>query len=314
MGVNILRETQRTRIILNRLLLMFVVGAAIGGCSTVRTATVNMIGDALSGGVGVYMSDNDPDLIREALPFGLKTYESLLAVSPEHRGLLLASANGFAAYAYLLGQEADRLDGVDLAAAREKRARSKLLFLRGRDYAIRGLETSHPNFMEGLYRERDATIASTKMEDVAFLYWAGASWAGALSVAKDDPELIADLPIAGALVTRVLELDESYDNGSAHEFFISYEGGRPGGDNEKARAHYKRAYELSAGRKASVHVALAEAVVVSEQNLAEFRFLIAAALAVEPDEAPEIRLVNTIAKRRAEWLETQIPRLFVETN
>jgi hypothetical protein len=203
---------------------------------------------------------------------------------------------------------------VDLAAAREKRARSKLLFLRGRDYAIRGLETSHPNFMEGLYRERDATIASTKMEDVAFLYWAGASWAGALSVAKDDPELIADLPIAGALVTRVLELDESYDNGSAHEFFISYEGGRPGGDNEKARAHYKRAYELSAGRKASVHVALAEAVVVSEQNLAEFRFLIAAALAVEPDEAPEIRLVNTIAKRRAEWLETQIPRLFVETN
>ena len=41
-----------------------------------------MIGDALSGG-GVYTSDEDPELIREALPFGLKTYESLLDVSPD---------------------------------------------------------------------------------------------------------------------------------------------------------------------------------------------------------------------------------------
>jgi len=314
MSMNILGEQQRISATLNRFFLVFVVGAVITGCSTVRTTAVNMIGDALSGGGGVYTSDNDPELIREALPFGLKTYESLLAISPEHRGLLLASANGFSAYAYLLKQEADRLDGVDLAAVREKRARSKLLFLRGRDYAIRGLDISQPNFMEGLYREREATIASIGIEDIAFLYWAGASWAGALSVAKDDSELIADLPIAGALVGRVLELDEAYDRGSAHEFFISYEGSRPGGDDETARTHYARALELSAGKKASPHVALAEAVVISEQNLAEFRSLIAAALAVDPDAEPEIRLVNTIAIRRAEWLETSIPTLFVETD
>ena len=45
-----------------------------------------MIGDALAGGGGVYASDEDPEFVFEALPFGLKTYESLLETSPEHRG------------------------------------------------------------------------------------------------------------------------------------------------------------------------------------------------------------------------------------
>ncbi|MBI2229224.1 MAG: hypothetical protein HYU46_09005 [Deltaproteobacteria bacterium] len=67
----------------------------LSGCSLNRVA-VNVIGDALAGGGGVYASDDDPDLVREALPFGLKTFESLLAVSPDHRGLLLAASRGFA--------------------------------------------------------------------------------------------------------------------------------------------------------------------------------------------------------------------------
>jgi hypothetical protein len=61
----------------------------LAGCS-VRQVAVNWIGDALAGGGGVYASDDDPELIREALPFGLKTFESLLESAPEHRGLLQA--------------------------------------------------------------------------------------------------------------------------------------------------------------------------------------------------------------------------------
>ena len=56
---------------------------------------------ALSGeeAVAVYTSDNDPELIREALPFGLKTYESLLASDPTSRSLHLTAAVGFISYA-----------------------------------------------------------------------------------------------------------------------------------------------------------------------------------------------------------------------
>lgn len=293
------------------LLLIGTAALLLAGCSIKRTA-VNIVGDTLAGSGGVYASDDDPELILEAIPFGLKTYESLLEVSPEHEGLLLASASGFTAYAYMLQDEADRLDETDLALARNLRARARNLYLRGRDYALRGLEMEHAHFSAILRTDKNSALAMTTTDDVPFLYWAGASWAGALSAAKDDVGLIADLPTAGALVGRVLELDETYEHGAAHEFFISYEGSRPGGSAELARKHYRRALEISGGRRASVHLALAETVSVKEQNLAEFKALIEAALAIDPDDVPEVRLANIIAQRRALWLQKRIPDLFLE--
>jgi predicted anti-sigma-YlaC factor YlaD len=282
-------------------------------CSLKRTA-VNVLGDALAGSGGVYASDDDPELIREAIPFGLKTYEGLLAVSPGHRGLLLAAASGFTAYAYLVQDDAERLDATNLPRARELRGRAHKLYRRGRDYALRALEASRPGFTARLKADFESALSLTTKDDVPFLYWAGASWAGALTAAKDDLDLIAELPMAGALVGRSLELDETYDLGAAHEFFISYEASRPGGSARLAREHYRRALEISRGQRASVHLALAEAVTIREQNLSEFRALLAAAMAVNPDEVPHLRLANTIARRRAFWLETRIPDLFVEAN
>ena len=290
--------------------LVVVLAALLAGCSMNRIA-VGLVGDALAGGGGVWAADDDPELVQDALPFGLKTYESLLAVSPEHRGLLLAAARGFSAYAYLLQDEADRIEARELGRARELRARARRLYLRGRDYALRGIELAHPGFTARLHRDRAAALATTAAEEVPFLYWAGAAWAGALSAAQGDLDLLAELPVAGALVGRVLALDETYELGAAHEFFVSYEGSRPGGSASRAREHYHRALGISGGRRASAHLALAEAVTIREQNLAEFRGLLAAARAVDPDRVPHLRLVNTIARRRALWLESRIPDLFL---
>ena len=296
----------------SRSLALLVLAGLLAGCSTLQRSAVNVVGNALSEGGSVYTSDTDPELVRDALPFGLKTFESLLAVSPNHKGLLLASANGFAAYAYFLQQDADRLDATDFQSAQRLRDRSSKLYLRARDFALRGLETSYPNFSAMLRSDTAASLALTRREDVDFLYWAGASWAGALATDKDNTGLIADLPLAGALVGRVLELDEAYGRGAAHEFLVAYEGSRPGGDVAKAREHYRRALELSQGLRASVHLALAENVDVTTQNLTEFRSLIAASLSVDPERAPQDRLVNVIATRRAQWLQTMIPTLFVD--
>ena len=283
----------------------------LGGCS-VRQSAVNFIGDALAGGGGVYASDDDPELIREALPFGLKTFESLLEVAPNHQGLLLAAARGFTAYAFLLQDAADRLDESNFAEAQRLRARAGKLYLRGRDYGLRGLDSSHPGFTVELRRDRAAALNRTTKDDAPFLYWAGASWAGAVSLAKSDPDLLIDLPLAGALVERVLALDENFDLGAAHEFFVSYEASRPGGSSIKAREHYRRALEISGGQRASTYLALAESVTIREQNLPEFRKLIAAALTIDPDNHPQFRLVNTVARRRALWLESRTSDLFLE--
>ena len=59
----------------------------LGGCSL-----KGMVADALSETGGALASDEDPELVREAVPFGLKLFESLLQDVPHHRALLLATA------------------------------------------------------------------------------------------------------------------------------------------------------------------------------------------------------------------------------
>jgi len=294
-------------------LLAWAACAGSGGCKGIA---LNAVANALSSSGGVFAGDDDPELVRDAVPFGLKTYESILAELPEHQGLLRATSSGFAQYAYaFVVLEAERLDETDLPRSRELRQRARRLFLRARDYALKGLEVAHPNFTNKLRTDRDAALAETTPEDAEFLYWAGASWGGALMAAKDDLTLVAELPIAGALVARVLELDDAFGAGAAHEFMISYEGSRSeamGGSPLRAREHYRRALEISKGKRSSVHLALAEAVSVREQNVREFGSLIDAALAVDPEADPSQRLTNVLSRRRALRLKSHVSDLFLE--
>ena len=75
---------------------------ATSGCS-IRQMAINRLADALAGGGDVYTSDNDPELVGDALPFALKTIETLLAEAPEHQGLLLSACESYNQYSYHLG-------------------------------------------------------------------------------------------------------------------------------------------------------------------------------------------------------------------
>src|SRR5687767_11308407 len=76
-----------------------VVALICSGCS-IRKLAVNQLGDALAAHGTTFATDDDPELIGDALPFGLKLMESLLAESPSHTPLLVATSRGFTQYAY----------------------------------------------------------------------------------------------------------------------------------------------------------------------------------------------------------------------
>ena len=100
-----------------RLSLLVVLVMSETGCS-VRRYAINKIGDALASGGSTYESDDDIQLVGEALPFGLKLIESLLAESPDHQGLLMAACQGFTTYAYVYVQrDADKIADDDIQAA-----------------------------------------------------------------------------------------------------------------------------------------------------------------------------------------------------
>ncbi|MFZ2448294.1 MAG: TRAP transporter TatT component family protein, partial [Syntrophobacteraceae bacterium] len=209
----------------------------LSGCSPKRFI-VDRIGDSLARGGSVYASDDDPDLVGAALPFGLKTIEGLLAESPHNRGLLLSATSGFTQYAYAFVQtEADFIEDTDLKRAIFLRERAGRLYRRALAYGIRGLEEVRPGIVEALRSDPKAALVPFGKKDVAELYWTAAAWGAAISLNKTDPTLSADLPLVEALIRRALELDEGYALGVLHDFMIAYEGGRPaagGGSLERA--------------------------------------------------------------------------------
>ena len=295
--------------------LVLLAAFAASGCSIQRYA-VNAMGDALAGSNTVYASDDDIELIGEATPFGLKTIESLLAKSPEHRGLLLAAASGFAQYAYVYVQcPADELEAHDVAAAYAQRARARHLYLRARDYDLRGLRLSDGKAAQQLRGDPSGALTGTTRADVPLLYWTAVAWGAAISLGKDDPALIADLPIVDALVARAAVLDVDFDHGSLHSFLITWEMGRPGAGDAaaaEARQHLQRAIELSGGAMAAPYVAYAESVAVAQQDLTEYQALLQQALAIDPAVHPEWRLANLVMQRRARWLLNRSDELFLE--
>ena len=298
-----------------RALLLAAVLVTALGCSVKRYA-VNRLGDALASSGTTFASDDDPELVGEALPFALKLIESLLAESPRHQGLLLAAVSGFAQYSYAFVQQpADELEDEDLAQALRLQNRARKLHLRGRDYGLRGLEVRHRGFEKALRADAKAAMWAASRRDVPLLYWTAAAWGSAISLSKDDPETVADQPLVEALIDRALELDEAFDHGAIHSFLVSYEPSRPGGAGDaadRARKHFERALELSAGKLASPLVAFAETVSLSQQNRKEFEALLQRALAIDVDARPEWRLANLLTQRRARWLLGRTDELFLE--
>ncbi|MGH9255628.1 MAG: TRAP transporter TatT component family protein [Vicinamibacterales bacterium] len=296
-----------------------VVAILASGCS-VKTYAINMVGNALASGDSVYETDDDLELVGAALPFGLKLTESLLAQSPNHSGLLLTACRGFVLYAYAyVDYPAHVAAHEDLDRARALRARARRLYLRGYRYGIRAIERLYPGFGEALLANPAAavrTVRSTRAgRDVPLLYWTAASLGLAISVSRGDAALLARLPEVRALLDRAIELDEAWDAGALHEFEVTLAGSVPGElDVESITRHFDRAVELSKGRSAGAYLAYAEAVSVPQQNAAEFRALIARALAVDVDADPQNRLVNLLAHRRALWLASRVDELILEAD
>jgi predicted anti-sigma-YlaC factor YlaD len=300
----------------NGRLLVFVAGLGLlaPGCSMKRLA-VNKLGDALAAGGTTFAADDDPELVKAAVPFSLKLMESLLSESPEHQGLLSATARGFTQYGYaFVQQDADELEVVDLTRARELQHRARKLYVRARDYGLRGLDTQHRDFSRQLRENPRATVARARKADVPLLYWTAVSWAAAISLAKDDPQFVADLPQVEALIDRALVLDPNWEAGAIHSFLITFTMARASGEGhpvERARRHFDRAVALSNGRQAGPYVSLAEAVCIPQENRAEFEELLGQALAINPDADPANRLANLIMQRRAQWLRARVDKLFL---
>lgn len=286
-------------------------GLLVPACS-IKKFAVRQVGDALSSGTSVYETDPDVDLVGEALPFSLKLVESLLDVTPRHRGLLVTAAKGFALYALAyVDMPGEILIDDDFEGGKALRERAKRLYLRSLGFSLRAFDTVYPGISEELRRAPREAVGRVGKKHVDLLYWAGAALGLSISTDPTDPGMVIRLAEVDALLDRAIELDESWDRGSLHEFRLRLESAKPGGpDATRAEQSYHRALQLSGGERAGLFVSYAEAYAIGAQDRELFEELLAKALAVDADAHEQDRLLNHLAHRRARWLRSRVDDLF----
>jgi predicted anti-sigma-YlaC factor YlaD len=295
---------------LARAALLACLTAALPGCALVKHKAVGMVASTLASSGDVFTRDDDLELVGQAIPFGLKLYESLLDSAPKNKDLLLATCSNFTQY----GVAFLETDALVLGEAQHHDEVAKLndralkLYLRARGYCLRAMEVRFPGIGPKLLSNPAPALAAARKSDVPLLYWTAAAWGSAIALGLDRPDLSIDMPTVRALADRALALDETWSKGALHEMFISLDSLPPalGGSPERARAHFKRAVELQAGRSPGPYVALALGQALPAQDRAEFRALLDQALAVDPEKEPSTRLVTIVQQRRARALLDQI--------
>lgn len=239
--------------------------------------------------------EDDLTLAREASAFYLKLSESILRQTPGHAALGEAVAGGFTQYAFaFVAFEAERLEAQDAKAAQRLRERARRLYFRAHQHAMAALEQRQPGFAKDL---ASGALQRLNSDQVGLAYWAAASWGGFISLSKDQPDVVADLPLAMRLARLAWAREPGHGQGALASLMGTFEASRPGGNRQEAERFFDQAETFGAGRNAGVYVARAEAL--SEGDRPAFERLLHQALdasAARPD------LGNQVMRERAQWL------------
>lgn len=279
---------------------------ALAACSP-RQLIVQGVGDALAS--QGQAQEEDLELAREASAFYLKLSESLLREAPGQLKLAESVAAGFTQYAYaFVAFEADRLDATDARAAQQLRARAARLYQRGRDHALAALEARQPGFAAALAQPDSALRLAA--DDIPLAYWAAAAWGGLISLSKDSPDTVADLPLAIRLAELAWHADPAFGDGNLASLMGSFEAARPSGSPARAARYFDDAIRFSGGRSAGAWVAKAEGVAQPAGDKAAFVELLRQAIAVQDSPASPHTLANEVMRRRARWLLGNADDLF----
>lgn len=258
----------------------------LAGCVS---AAAGRFADSLSVAI---LNNDDLETVEAGGPAYLLMVDGLLREDPENASLLRSAASLYTAYAGLYVTDPARkrrLTDKALAYAQEA-----LCTQNRRGCGLRGAEFD-------AFRE---TIGELGRAEVPALYTLGAAWAGWIEARQEDWNAVAEISRVEALMTRVVALNERYQDGGAHLYLGILATLVPpslGGNPEAARRHFERVITLSRGRNLTASVAYARryARLVFDRELHD-RLLIGV-LAADPRQEG-YTLLNTLAQKEARSL------------
>lgn len=289
---------------------------SLGGCN-VKKLTANTTAKNLEFGSVAMDREADLEFARYAFPASLKTIETFLVSAPDNRSLLLLLARGYNAYAFGIVEgdlERAQIDGPEERIETLSR-RAKIHYLRAREYGFRWL--NRPKLkdaaLEGDLEAVDAQLSELSAEDAPGLFWAVYGWGSAVNLAKNDPQMMAGLPVIEKMMNRVYELDPDYNAGAPYALLGVYHASKPpalGGEPEVAKKYFDEGLAAHPENLLLPYLT-ARFYAPMVQNRELFDEMIGKVADADVTEYPDLRLTNEIARDRARFWAMHVDELIL---
>lgn len=261
---------------------------ALNGCGYAISSATGDFSERLKQTI---LAQNDPETVKEALPAYLLILEASAVGDTDNENLLFANANLYTSYLSLLPDDS---------------VRKPRLSRKGLDFALRGTCLHAENWCDLQQKpatEMQGLLAETNIKDTDCLYSLAAAWSAWIQANKNDWNAVAQLAQVKQIMQKVIELDDTHQQGNAHLYLAVMESLIPetlGGKPELAKQHFQRAIELSPNNLMSkVLFAKHYARMVFDRDLHDN--LLKSVLATH-SEAPGLTLINTLAQQQAQQL------------
>jgi hypothetical protein len=244
---------------------------------------------------------SDLRLIREGMPAYLMLMDGMVEAWPNNEQLLLAAAQGYSSFASAFIEDQDS-------------EYAELLLSKGKRYALRSLELRGlKNPLQRPFDDFNEALKHLGKKEVPYLFWGATCWASWINLNLDSVEAVAELPRVESMMQRVLELDEGFYYGGPHLFMGIWFASRPktaGGDLKKAQRHFMRAFELGKGKFLMAYIYYANTYARQALDKDLFTSSLQRVLKSPADHPPELTLLNTVAKKKAQELLSRIDEFF----
>ena len=236
---------------------------------------------------------SDLRMIREGMPAYLMLMDGMIEAWPDNEQLLIAAAQTYSSFASIFVEEQDQ-------------EYAKLLFKRGKVYALRSLEKrglKQP--LQSPFEDFKESVKNLGKRDVPYLFWGATCWANWIRLNLDSMEALAELPKVEWMMKRVLELNEGFYYGGPLLFMGIWFASRPrmaGGDLQRAQEYFLKALDLGQGKFLMAYVYYAYYYARQALDKELFISTLEKVLKAPVDMPLDLTLANTVAQKKAREL------------
>jgi tetratricopeptide (TPR) repeat protein len=184
-------------------------------------------------------------------------------------------------------------------------------FERGTAAGERALAAASPEFKARVTKGEkvEDAIKVVGKEGIEAMYWYAVNL-GKWSRGKGLAALLGNKDRVKGVLTRVLELDETFFYGAPHRYFGAYWSLVPvGRDLDKSKQHFEKSLSIAPGY-AGTKVLMAESYAVKKQDRALFLKLLDEVLAMPEDAIPELAPEARLEEGKARELKGKADELF----